>query len=175
MIEGTRIRLRPWCETDLNTLTALRNDVALQAQLLARARGSDPIQIRDWLHARTASADRIFFVVADHDTNHCLGFLQVADFDTVDRRAEFGICLVGETRGRGLGGEAITLAMQHLVQLWGLRKLSLRVRADNIAAQTCYRKLGFRECGRLRAHVFLEGHWHDVVLMELLIEPEIAM
>jgi RimJ/RimL family protein N-acetyltransferase len=171
MIEGSRVRLRPWRENDLDALTALRNDVATQAQLLARARGSDPVQVREWLHARAASADRIFFVIADRETDRCLGFLQVADFDTVDRRAEFGICLSTTTRGQGKGGEALTLAMQHLVQLWNLRKLSLRVRADNRSAQNCYRKLGFRECGRLEAHVFLEGRWQDVVLMELLIEP----
>jgi RimJ/RimL family protein N-acetyltransferase len=174
MIEGHQLRLRPWSETDLPTLTALRNDVATQAQLLARARGNDPIQVRDWLHARTAHSDRIFYVIALRDTNHCVGFLQVVDFDPVDRRAEFGICLLSETRRRGFGGEALELAMAHLVQHWNLRKLSLRVRGDNAVARGCYRKLGFEECGRLHSHVYLDGAWQDVVLMEKLLEGSVG-
>lgn len=170
MIEGNRLRLRPWAEPDLPILTLLRNDVATQAQLLSRARGNDPIQVRDWLHARAAQSDRIFYVIALRTTDRCVGFLQVVDFDPVDRRAEFGICLLSETRGRGFGGEALNLAMAHLVTHWNLRKLSLRVRADNAAAQSCYRKLGFLECGRLHAHVYLEGAWQDVVLMERILE-----
>jgi RimJ/RimL family protein N-acetyltransferase len=169
MIKGARLRLRPWADADLPALTALRNDISTQVQLLARARGNDPIQVREWLHARTSQSDRIFYVVALLDTDRCVGFLQVVEFEPVDRRAEFGICLLAETRGRGFGGEALTLAMGHLMQHWNLRKLSLRVRADNAAAQVCYKKIGFQECGRLRAHVYLDGGWQDVVLMERLL------
>lgn len=169
MIEGDRLRLRPWREDDLSALTALRNDLATQAQLLARARGSDPVQLRDWLHARTSLAGRLFFVIADRLSDECSGYLQLDELDFVDRRAELGICLGVEMRGRGLGSEAIALVLRHLVRNWNLRKVHLRVRADNALARACYRKLGFQECGRLRAHVYLEGAWHDVVMMELLM------
>ena len=44
-----RIKLRAWQETDLPFLMQLRNNVSLQAQLLATARGSDEGAVRAWL------------------------------------------------------------------------------------------------------------------------------
>ena len=40
MIDGMVVRLRGWQESDLEVITEMRNDLALQAQLLARTRGS---------------------------------------------------------------------------------------------------------------------------------------
>ena len=167
MIQGTNLRLRPWCDADIPILSALRNDVATQAQLLSRARGANATQVQDWLDTRTADPNGIFFVIADLVNDDTLGFLQVINFETVDGRAELGICLVKTARGQGVAGEAILLAINHLVRQWNLRKLILYVRFDNIAAQNCYRKIGFQQCGRLKEHVYFDDNWHDVLLMEI--------
>lgn len=163
MIEGQFIRLRVWREDDLPSLTALRNDFALQSQLMARARGSNAEQVLTWLKDRT---DRLFFVIADRGSDAALGYLQIADLGVVDRHADLGICLARRARGSGLGGEAINLVCDYLVNTWDLRKLCLRVRADNAAALRCYEKAGFEHCGVLRQHVCFDGRWLDVVMME---------
>jgi len=163
VIEGPRVRLRMWREDDLPLLVALRNDIDLQAQLLARVRGSNAEHVLSWLKDR---ADRLFFIIADIASDVALGYLQIADLDTVDRRGDLGICLSPGACGRGLGGEAIGLACDYLLGTWGLRKLSLRVREDNTVALRCYEKIGFERCGLLTQHVYLEGRWIDLVLME---------
>lgn len=168
MIDGDTVRLRAWSEPDLPALLRWRNDVALQAQLLARARGSNEAQVREWLRERTAGTN-LFFIVADRHTDAALGYLQFTGFDPVDSRADLGICLGSEAQGRGVGSEALRLAFVYLHQTWNLRKLSLRVRSDNERAMRCYRRLGFEACGLLREHVRLEGSWCDVVLMDLFL------
>ncbi len=169
MIEGRYLRLRPWIDSDIPALTALRNDISIQAQLLSRTRGSNPIQIRDWLNDRSSHNDRLFYVIAESATNRCGGFLQIDKINLLDRRAELGICVLPDFQGRGFAKEAISLVKGHLVAYWNLRKLNLSVRADNTVARRAYHKIGFQECGQLRSHVFLEGDWHDVVLMEWLL------
>lgn len=166
MIEGHKIRLRVWREDDLPILTALRNDVDLQAQLLARVRGSNAEQVLNWLADR---AGRLLFVISDRSSDVALGYLQVAEMDMVDRNAVLGICLAPDARGRGLGGEAINLLCDYLRNIWGMRKLCLRVRADNTTALRCYEKVSFECCGLLKQHFFLEGRWYDVVLMERIL------
>lgn len=166
MLKSAAICLRPWQDSDLPTLTELRNDVALQAQLLARARGSRPEQVREWLQGRSSQSDRMLFIIAETQDDKTLGFIQLSDLDTVDRRADLGICLTVQARGRGVGGEAITLFTDYLRDQWGLHKVGLRVRSDNTAALRCYEKVGFARCGLLKRHVFIEGYWQDVVLME---------
>jgi hypothetical protein len=58
-----RIGLRPWRDVDVATLRDLRNDVELQAMLLARARGSDDAAVREWL-GRRSSGGSVLLVVA---------------------------------------------------------------------------------------------------------------
>jgi diamine N-acetyltransferase len=172
MIEGKMIRLRSWKEKDVPTMTEIRNDVPLQAQLLARVRGSDEAQVRRWLQERSSSADSLLFIVADLASDNAIGFMQLTGMDPIDRRAELGICLIRSRQGKGVGSEVLLLALPHLRDSTGLRKLSLRVRADNDAAIRCYARVGFKQCGRLREHVHIEGSWHDLVLMDLFLRHE---
>jgi hypothetical protein len=68
--------------------------------------------------------------------------------------------------GRGLGRQLwnVTLAFAHDAEY---RKLVIFVRASNTSAQTFYRHLGFKDCGRLARQVIIDGVADDEVLMEL--------
>ena len=169
MIEGKRILLRGWREADLPALAQLRNDVALQAQLLSRARGSDIEQVRRWAQERASSPHSLLFVVCERGSDDVLGYLQLTGLDDVGRRAELGICLRPQSQGQGLGREVLQEVQPYLRDVWALRKLSLRVRRDNDRAIRCYERVGFERCGMLHEHVFIEGRFQDVVLMELFL------
>lgn len=172
MLTDASVRLRPWQDDDLPTLTAMRNDIALQSQLLARARGSQREQVREWLQGFGERLERQLFIITELGSDQALGFVQVTNFDRLDGHADLGICLLGKARGRGLGGQAISLLANYLRDQWRVRKLNLRVRADNFGALRCYEKAGFRRCGLLRQHIFIDGVWQDVVLMEsFLTDP----
>ena len=174
MIESATLRLRVWREDDVPQLLVLRNNVALQAQLLAHARGSDAAQVREWLQRRSDGLDGRLWVVADRASDEALGYVQITGLEPVDRRAELGICLAPQAQGRGRGRETLGALLPHLRNTQGLRKLSLRIRADNTAALRCYTGLGYEICGRLRQHVFIDGAWQDLVLMEVFLEPPCA-
>ena len=170
MIDGTVVRLRGWRESDLEVITEMRNDLALQAQLLARARGNNTPQVRQWLQDRSADPQGLLLIVASRDDDRTLGYLQLSDISGIDRRAELGICLQGQARGQGKGREALTLVQPYLREVWALRKVSLRVRSDNAQAIACYERVGFERCGLLRQHVHVEGTFRDIVLMDLFLE-----
>ncbi|PXF32374.1 hypothetical protein WH50_04585 [Pokkaliibacter plantistimulans] len=173
MIEGTDIRLRPWSERDFDVLQQMRNDIALQTQLLARVRGSSASSVREWLQQRSASSSDIFLIVASFSTDEPLGFVQCRQMDLISRNAEMGIGLVASAQGQGMGGRVLALLKDYVRLTWGMRKLWLKVSADNHAAIRCYEKAGFYQCGRLRQHIFIDGRWQDVLLMEtFLAEPE---
>jgi diamine N-acetyltransferase len=160
------VRLREWRVSDVPALRVLRNDDPLQAQLLARARGSDEAAVLRWLETRAASPNSWFRIVADGATDAPLGYLQVVDIEPDDHRGEFGICLAPDAQGKGRGLAALRLALQEAARVHALRKVSLRVRTDNARAIRCYEAAGFERCGLLREHVHIEGAWRDVLLME---------
>jgi len=172
LLNGISFRLRPWQDADLKVLTELRNDIAIQSQLLARVRGSQSEQVHEWLQRYSGQADRLLFIIAARETDEALGFTQITDMNFPDGHAEVGICLIRQVQGRGLCKQVLNLLGDHLRAHWHLRKLYLRVRADNTPALHCYEKAGFERCGMLRRHIFIEDYWQDVVLMEYFLARE---
>jgi diamine N-acetyltransferase len=174
VIVGQSVVLRGWREADLSVLCELRNDVELQAQLIARPRGSDRPQVRQWLRVRGADEHGLLLVIADREDDRALGYLQLQGMTGIDRRAELGICLHRTAQGRGTGTESLQLLEPYLRDVWAIRKIFLQVRADNNRAISCYERVGYERCGLLREHVFADGAYRDVVLMERWLTTGVA-
>jgi len=169
MIEGQTVRLRSWREDDLQKLTDLRNNIAIQSQLLSRVRGSNCEQTRQWLQKRSSSPDSLILVVVDKSLDIPAGYIQFIEIDSIDQRAKLGICLNYEFQGKGIGSEVLLLAFKYLYDSFAIRKVILEVRADNERAVKCYEKIGFKTCGIFHGHTYIDGRWRDLVLMELFL------
>ena len=109
--------------------------------------------------------------VAVDDGQDIVG-LQVLDrwspvLETMAHVGQVGTFILPLWRGRGLGRQLWTATLAFARDV-GYRKLVIQVRASNTGAQSFYRSLGFRECGRLARQVIIDGGEDDEVLMELL-------
>ncbi|HEX7018077.1 MAG TPA: GNAT family protein [Patescibacteria group bacterium] len=80
--------------------------------------------------------------------------------------AELGISLAAEYRGRGIGER---LAREVLAEaersITGLRMIYLTVFAINKGAFELYKKLGFREVGRIPEFILHNGEYVDEIVM----------
>ena len=170
MIQGSTVILREWRVEDLSMLTGLRNDVALQGQLLARPRGSSADHVKQWLAEKARDPSSSLLIIATIDESEAIGYVQLSGLGGFDRNAELGICIRQGDRGRGRGLESINLICDFARSTWAVRKMLLRVRADNDPAIACYAKAGFQKCALLRAHAYLEGSYRDIVMMERLLD-----
>jgi RimJ/RimL family protein N-acetyltransferase len=83
--------------------------------------------------------------------------------------AELGVAILAPYRGIGLG-ELLLRACLEWAREVGIRKVRLGVFASNERAIALYRKVGFREEGRLRREVVLDGRPVDEVLMALWLD-----
>jgi RimJ/RimL family protein N-acetyltransferase len=70
--------------------------------------------------------------------------------------------------GRGLGTEAIRLVLRHAFEGLGMHRVDLKVLADNARAVAAYRACGFVHEGRERESCFVDGVWHDDLVMGVL-------
>ncbi|MFP5503659.1 MAG: GNAT family N-acetyltransferase [Candidatus Sericytochromatia bacterium] len=166
MIEGEKLRLRAPAETDTPAIAAMRNDQALQAAVLGTPHPNTEAMVRDWMAARLKDPQSVFFIVAESASDLPIGYVVVADMHPVHGHGELGICLASAHQGRGHGQEALALLEGYCRGVFGLRKLTLRVRRDNGPAVALYRKAGYREVGVLQAHHYADGAFHDVLIME---------
>jgi len=145
--EVTAVKLREWRESDLPFLKVMRNNVALQAQLLAVAKGSDDAAVRAWLARRTEGTEQTFRVIAEPASNRPMGYLQA---ELANKRIEgwsFGICLDEPFQNQGYGTAALIALERELADKFGARHIKLEVDSANARAIRCYERLGYLEYG----------------------------
>ena len=159
--------LRAWQEPDIAVMQELRNNVALQLQLMTHPTPNSEQQVRAWLIRRSQEPDTVFFVIAEQA--QAIGYIQLvamSEMSAMNRCGRLGICLAPDAQGRGHGMAAIQLLESHGAQQLNLRKIVLEVLVDNQSALQLYRRLGYQQCGYLHAHFCAHEKFHDVILME---------
>ncbi|MHB8106357.1 MAG: GNAT family N-acetyltransferase [Candidatus Cryosericum sp.] len=128
------------------------------------------------LEAMHASYDRS--VVADDirrfgihlmSTGELVGRCAFNNLNLIVGRGEASI-LIGETqhRGHGYGTEAMRLLCAVGFDMLELHTIFLTVLACNPGAVASYRKVGFKEAGRLREASARDGQRVDILYMDLL-------
>jgi RimJ/RimL family protein N-acetyltransferase len=113
------------------------------------------------------------FHVAVAESNGVVGYQSLDRYSSILQSmahvGALGTFLLPEWRGRGVG-RALFAATRQFAESAGYRKLVIQVRGSNAAAQAFYQRLGFTECGRLRAQVIVDGTADDEVMMELFLD-----
>lgn len=87
---------------------------------------------------------------------------------------EFSIYLHNQSRGKGIGKALLNALIKEAEQL-GYWKLSSRIFDFNVASRNLCKSCGFREVGIYEKHSKLEGQWIDCVVVEKLIENNLAI
>ena len=98
-----------------------------------------------------------------------LGSVRLDKVDLHDRRASLAIGLFDQGQlGKGYGTEAAREVLRYGFEQLHLHRVSLRVLTYNERAIRSYQKCGFRIEGRERETAFLDGVWHDDLIMGVL-------
>lgn len=113
--------------------------------------------------------DILFWAILLKDGEKHIGNIKIDPISTRNKVGEYGI-LIGDksTWGKGLAKEASQRIIDFCFsdQL-NLRKVTLGVVCDNIAAYKLYQKLGFETEGILKRHTYHEDKWCDVARMAI--------
>jgi len=110
-----------------------------------------------------------FFSIVDLATDESIGWCKLDRIHPLNRRGDLSIVL-GEPgyRGKGYGQDVLRLLLDVAFNLVNLESVELSVFAFNKHAIECYKRVGFKEVGRLRHARIVAGKAHDVVLMDIL-------
>jgi diamine N-acetyltransferase len=112
----------------------------------------------------------VHFTVYDREDDEPVGTASLMEVNHMLGRARFGI-LLGERRGRGLGGEATRLVLDWGFTVLGLHNVVLEVMPWNERAIRAYERAGFRRVGMRRGALVSMGERCDELLMDA-IAPE---
>lgn len=183
VIEGERVRLRPWRDDDIPLLVEVCTDpVALHFLTDLPVPYTEREAATFLAGCRTAAlaGSMLAWCVADPASDACVGSLAIMDLDAGRDAAGrptngvIGYWAHAEARGRGLMTEALRRAVRHafIDRLDGglrLDRLALRAAASNTASQRVALRAGFTETGRDRSVERLgDGTLDDLVRFDLL-------
>lgn len=111
------------------------------------------------------------FVIVDLSNDKMFGTVGLESIDHVNRAATLGV-FIGEEdyRDKGYGTEAIRLILEYGFKYLNLYNIKLDVMGFNERAIACYKKCGFKECGRRRKCKYINGKYYDSVEMDILAD-----
>jgi RimJ/RimL family protein N-acetyltransferase len=117
-----------------------------------------------------ADPERAFFAVTD-PSDTALGWFCLMEAKPAHRCIELGYVLfTPPLRRTTLATEAFFLAMTHVFDTLGYRRLEWTCTATNLPSRRAAERLGFTYEGTMRRKMILKGVTHDIAIYSMLIE-----
>ena len=115
--------------------------------------------------------DEASFAIVTLDDDKLIGTVGLEKINRNDRNATLGI-FIGDKdyRSKGYGTEAIRLVLDYGFNYMNLKNIKLDFVEFNERAFKCYKKCGFKEYGRRRQCVYVNGKYYDKISMDILDE-----
>lgn len=125
----------------------------------------------NWLRQKVGTGRVIQFMILEKENRHAIGTVYLQNIDDLNQKAEYGI-FIGESSltGKGFGTAAAKLLIKYAFEERKLHKLYLRVYENNYRAIASYEKAGFQKEALLKDDVFVNGRFHNIVLMGVVNE-----
>ena len=113
----------------------------------------------------------VVFVIVKLKNDEMIGTIGFDKIDYINKVGTLGI-MIGEkeNREKGYGTEAINLLLDYGFNYLNLNSVNLDVMEFNGRGIACYKKCGFKEMGRKRKNIFVNGKYYDKLFMDILKE-----
>lgn len=98
---------------------------------------------------------------------HSVGLIGLYNINWIHRTSELGIYIGNQSfQGKGIGNNACELIEEYAKNYLNLRKIKLFVVDENHRAKKMYKKLGYKEVGKLIDERFIDGKYYSLIIME---------
>jgi len=120
--------------------------------------------VKAYITEKKNARDCLFFGIFDNETNMHLGNIKLEPID--GKKATIGL-LIGNKNywGKGIGQEAMSLALDYAFAMLGICELNLGVASEHLTAIRLYEKLGFRIEKINKGGCQFGGRSHDQLIM----------
>lgn len=171
LMKNDTIVLRPLEPTDLDILYKWENDSALWVVSDTVAPYS---RAALWQYLENYTGDiyaqrqlRLMISLASDGTP--VGTIDFLNFDPLNNRAELGLFIALEHRGKGLGHEALELLTAYAREHLGLRQLYVYIALDNTVCLKMFEDYGYRRVGIIQSWVKRGSTYRDAALLQMIL------
>ena len=170
-IVGDRIYLSPRGASDeeIEKFTEWMNDFQVTDYINKSEQIMTAIGEKEWLENTARKNENKNFNIIDLNSNKLIGTIGLEKFNWTSRNAVLGIFIGDKNyRNNGYGTEAIKLLLEFGFRYLNLHRIRLSFRSVNERAHKCYLKCGFKDAGKSREEIFLNGKYYDKLYMDIL-------
>ncbi|UUV33569.1 GNAT family N-acetyltransferase [Amycolatopsis roodepoortensis] len=166
---GTRTRLREFREADGPAAYRIVGDDRVTHFLSFDSRDMEAAQAMvdgAVQRARSEPRNEYYLAMTRADDDGLIGFCRLALSGV--QAAKLGYAVAAEHWGLGFASDAVSTMLGFGFTTLDLHRITAAIGPDNHASQTVVSRLGFKQEGILRDHVFTNGAWRDSVLYSIL-------
>ena len=168
---GDRIYLSPKgvSEEEIQKFTEWMNDFNVTDYTGRSGQITTLVGEKEWLENSVRNTENRNFNIVELNSNKLIGTIGLENIDWIQRSAVLGI-FIGDAnfRNSGYGTEAIKLLLEYGFKYVNLHSIRLDLLEVNERAHRCYLKCGFKDTGRSREEIFLNGKYYDKLHMDIL-------
>ena len=168
---GDRIYLSPRESSDeeIEKFTQWMNDFQVTDYIGRTSQLINSVGEKEYLESSTKIESSRHFDIVELNTDKLIGTISLENINWIERSAVFGIFIGDEEyRGDRYGQESINLILEYGFKYLNLHSIRLDLLAINERAHKCYRNCGFKDTGRAREEIFLNGKYYDKLHMDIL-------
>ena len=171
LLRNSIVALRALEPTDLDTLYRWENDTSLWSVSDTVAPYSRECL---WHYLKEYTGDiyaqrELRLMITLIDNNMPVGTVDFFHFDPLNNRAELGLFIATEHRGKGLGRQALDLLTAYARDHIGLRQLYVYIALDNVSCLDLFESFGYRRVGVLQSWVKRGKVYRDVALLQMIL------
>lgn len=170
-IVGDRIYLSPRGASDeeIEKFTEWMNDFQVTDYINKSEQIMTAIGEKEWLENTARKNENKNFNIIDLNSNKLIGTIGLEKFNWTSRNAVLGIFIGDKNyRNNGYGTEDIKLLLEFGFKYLNLHSIRLSLLSVNERAHKCYLKCGFKDAGKSREEIFLNGKYYDKLYMDIL-------
>ena len=170
-IVGDRIYLSPRGASDeeIEKFTEWMNDFQVTDYINKSEQIMTAIGEKEWLENTARQNENKNFNIINLNSNKLIGTIGLEKFNWTSRNAVLGIFIGDKNyRNNGYGTEAIKLLLEFGFKYLNLHSIRLSLLSVNERAHKCYLKCGFKDAGKSREEIFLNGKYYDKLYMDIL-------
>lgn len=165
---GEKVRLRAMEPEDLNFLYQMENDPSLWSIsnfTVPYSRAVLQAYIDNSMNDMFADR-QLRLIICNYSQDRPVGIIDITDFEPMHGRAEIGISLLQEERGKGYGTEALSLLSDYVFTFLHFKQLNAHILVNNVDSLHLLHHAGFVDCGVLKEWWRIGDKYYDVVLLQ---------
>jgi len=159
-----KLRLRTLEKEDIDFIHRLTNNPDIMSYWFEEAYNSKVKLEEVYMKNKDNNRDRLFVLEKNSEQ---LGFVALFSINPIHRKAEFAIMIDPAHQGFGYASQATQLATDYAFTVLNLNKLYLIVDEENEKARHVYQKAGFEIEATLQEEYFVNGSYHNAVIMNM--------